>query len=95
MGMTVQFEVGKGKKVVEMVGTEAVEVKEPKAEVEPTQANVEVEASKPVFELKPVEDFGDDKNALEEYGKEFGIDLKKNKSVANMYKDLEDFVASK
>lgn len=42
--------------------------------------------------LKPLEDFGEDKDALEAYGKELGIDLSKRKTVSNMYADLVEFV---
>jgi len=41
--------------------------------------------------LKPLDSF-ETKDELEDYGKEYGIDLKKNKSLANMYKDLVSFV---
>ena len=41
--------------------------------------------------IKPVEDFTK-KDDLEAYGKELGIDLNKTKTIANMYKDLIDFV---
>ena len=34
-----------------------------------------------------------DKNKLEQYGKELGVELKKSKSFENMVKDLEDYVA--
>lgn len=36
--------------------------------------------------------FKGDKNKLEQYGKEFGVELKKSKSFENMVKDLEDHV---
>lgn len=51
-----------------------------------------VEGQKEAIGLKPVEEFGEDKDALEAYGKEFGIDLSKRKTIENMYKDLVEFV---
>ena len=41
--------------------------------------------------LKPLEEFST-KDELEAYGLKFGIDLKKNKSLENMYLDLVNFV---
>ena len=45
-------------------------------------------------ELKPLESFTD-KEALEEYGLTFGINLMKNKKLENMYADLKEFVEAK
>lgn len=42
--------------------------------------------------LKPLSDFKK-KDDLETYGKEFGIDLNKSKTMANMYADLEAHIA--
>jgi len=50
-----------------------------------------VEEKEPVG-LRQVEEFGDDKGALEAYGRELGIELSKRKSISNMYKDLIEFV---
>lgn len=47
---------------------------------------------KVVIELRPIEDFADNKDALEEHGKLFGIDLNKRKLIKNMYKDLENHI---
>lgn len=58
----------------------------------PTGGN-EIEGSEElVIQLKELSSF-EDKDALEVYGKEIGIDLKKNKSLENMYKDLEAFIS--
>ena len=43
--------------------------------------------------LKTIESFENDKDAIEKYGLEFGIDLNKQKSAKNMYKDLVAHVA--
>ncbi len=40
----------------------------------------------------PIEEFGDDRDALEEYGLSFGIDLNKAKTIENMYQDLLDYI---
>lgn len=41
--------------------------------------------------VQPLESF-EDKNALEEYGLTYGINLSKRKTLANMYKDLVQFI---
>lgn len=43
-------------------------------------------------ELKPLDYFEKDKEKLEAYGKEFGIDLSRRKTIENMYKDLEKHI---
>lgn len=42
--------------------------------------------------LKPLAEFEDDKDALEVYGKEFGIDLDKRKTPEDMYAELVEFL---
>jgi len=46
-------------------------------------------------ELKSLGEFEGDKDALEAYGIELGIDLSKRKSIENMYKDLVEFMEMK
>lgn len=56
---------------------------------EPVQSSVK----QPVkYSQAVIGSFKGDKNKLEQYGKEFGIELKKSKSFDNMVKDLEDHV---
>ena len=46
-------------------------------------------------ELKSLEEFEGDKDALETYGIKLGINLSKRKSIENMYKDLVEFMEMK
>ena len=60
---------------------------------EPEQEEVVVEeatneAETATLDMELIESFEGDKNLLEEYGKDFGIDLKKNKKFENMLGDL-------
>lgn len=61
---------------------------------EPTQEPVQdvVEGDPVGLDYPLIKGFLHDKGKLEDYGKGFGIDLKKNKSFKNMLKDLEDHV---
>ena len=51
--------------------------------------DIEALVNKPT--IKPLSSF-EDKDALEAYGKTFGIDLKKNFTLENMYSQLVEFV---
>lgn len=54
------------------------------------------EALETIKELKSIEEFNEDKVALEVYALEtFGIDLNKKMSFKNMYKSLENFYTEK
>ena len=60
---------------------------------EPVEEEVVVEeatneAETATLDMELIESFEGDKNLLEEYGKDFGIDLKKNKKFENMLGDL-------
>lgn len=44
--------------------------------------------------LVPLEEFEEDKDKLEEYGKTLGIDLDKRKDITNMYSDLLNFISN-
>lgn len=75
------------KKVTEQVTT----VKEVNSVLEDTK-QPEEDSSLVVLDEDYLITITGDKDSLEEYGKDFGIDLKKNKSYDNMLKDLRDFV---
>lgn len=58
-------------------------------------AEDETTTTQTTSELKSLEEFEGDKDALEAYGIELGIDLSKRKSIENMYKDLVEFMNMK
>lgn len=57
-----------------------------------TEEVTEVDTAEETLDMELIESFDGDKNLLEEYGKDFGIDLKKNKKFENMLSDLIDHV---
>lgn len=67
--------------------TTGAEVTTEDVKVEDVKVDETPDAGSETVELKKFEEFTD-KNELEAYGKEFDIDLKKNKTLANMYADL-------
>jgi hypothetical protein len=54
---------------------------------EPSEELTEV-SKESTLDMELIESFEGDKSLLEEYGKDFGIDLKKNKKFENMLSDL-------
>ena len=80
---TLCFLDGEVEKPVETESLISLESEEVKKEEEDTQELV--------FDLEKCNSF-EDKNELEAYGKLFGIDLKKNKSLRNMKADLIKYV---
>jgi hypothetical protein len=44
------------------------------------------------LDLDYIDSLGSDKDKLEDYGKTFGIDLKKSRSFKNMVKDLKAYL---
>lgn len=77
------------KKVTEQVTT----VKEVNSVLEDTK-QPEEDSSIVVLDEDYLITIAGDKDSLEAYGKDFGIDLKKNKSYDNMLKDLREFVGN-
>jgi hypothetical protein len=73
----------------------APEVDSSQEDLETLVENKAVDSAPEVdVELKPLTSFKT-KDKLEEYGKEFGIDLNKSKTLKNMYSDLVEFVEAK
>jgi hypothetical protein len=71
--------------------TVPVRVEEDFADAPDIESLVNGSETKDAVGVRPVTDFKT-KVLLETYGKEFGIDLDKTKTIKNMYKDLTDFI---
>lgn len=56
------------------------------------EVKVPTEPLNEVKVLRPITDFTNNKDALEEHGLYHGIDLNKRKSIDNMYRDLVNFI---
>ena len=74
------------------ISAKVEETVETEVENEENNGRLEEITEKPTIDSDLVKSFKGDKDKLEDYGKTFGIDLKKSRSFKNMLKDLENFV---